>query len=491
MATIVDLGQKVKAKYPGQYDDLPDDQVGMKVKAKYPGQYDDFTDVPTSSPSPSPTPAAKTAPNWLQSIMSPFSKTVATGVQLAEGVGYGAKGLFDKLRGRSDLASQDVQKGLVATDPNRPVDLGYPGQVKPVTNTLDAIGTGAEIGSYLLPAGGAVSAVKAGAAIGGVGALGRSLQNASQSTGSFLQKAGQVAKDTAVGTLVGAATAGALDKVQKAIPKVQTWLEEQNLRLTPVQRQKLGTRLEDATKTIVDNQITGTPAQRFQKATNLVNNTEAKFQGFLEQHPTFVSKDALVQRLQGLKTVYSMSDEADIQEIGKQIDRAVSRLDQYGSEIPTARLNNLKRSIYENAYNRAGDKVLDWVEHDVAGVYKNAIEDAANSVGGKIEGLPLKQFNQKFGNLLQAQKLLKIAQTRADSGLMSRLIASFAGGTIGEAMGGPVGAAVGAEAGNFLTSKATTLARSTANRALSALPRANPVTAAKGISALFRPRPPQ
>lgn len=46
-STIIDLGQKVKAKYPGQYDDIPDAEVGRRVKAKYPGQYDDFKDVAT------------------------------------------------------------------------------------------------------------------------------------------------------------------------------------------------------------------------------------------------------------------------------------------------------------------------------------------------------------------------------------------------------------------------------------------------------------
>lgn len=45
MATIEDLGRKVKAKYAGHYDDLSDAEVGRKVKAKFPGQYDDFTEV--------------------------------------------------------------------------------------------------------------------------------------------------------------------------------------------------------------------------------------------------------------------------------------------------------------------------------------------------------------------------------------------------------------------------------------------------------------
>lgn len=51
--TIVDLGQKVKAKYPGKYDDMPDADVGRSVKVKFPGQYDDFADAaPAQSEQP-------------------------------------------------------------------------------------------------------------------------------------------------------------------------------------------------------------------------------------------------------------------------------------------------------------------------------------------------------------------------------------------------------------------------------------------------------
>lgn len=51
MATLAELGQRVKAKYPGKYDDLPDDELGRKVKVKYPGAYDDFADFAPSAPS--------------------------------------------------------------------------------------------------------------------------------------------------------------------------------------------------------------------------------------------------------------------------------------------------------------------------------------------------------------------------------------------------------------------------------------------------------
>lgn len=50
MPTIEDLGRRVKAKYPGSYDDLEDADLGRKVKAKYPGAYDDFTEAQPVSP---------------------------------------------------------------------------------------------------------------------------------------------------------------------------------------------------------------------------------------------------------------------------------------------------------------------------------------------------------------------------------------------------------------------------------------------------------
>ena len=42
------LAQKIKAKYPGQYDDLSDQELEAKVTAKYPGAYDDIPRTPAS-----------------------------------------------------------------------------------------------------------------------------------------------------------------------------------------------------------------------------------------------------------------------------------------------------------------------------------------------------------------------------------------------------------------------------------------------------------
>lgn len=42
--TVEDLGKKVKAKFPGVYDDIPEVELGQKVRAKHP-EYSDFVDL--------------------------------------------------------------------------------------------------------------------------------------------------------------------------------------------------------------------------------------------------------------------------------------------------------------------------------------------------------------------------------------------------------------------------------------------------------------
>jgi hypothetical protein len=48
------LAQTIKAKYPGQYDDISDTDLEAKVKAKYPGVYDDLPVTKAQTPPPMP-----------------------------------------------------------------------------------------------------------------------------------------------------------------------------------------------------------------------------------------------------------------------------------------------------------------------------------------------------------------------------------------------------------------------------------------------------
>lgn len=82
--TVVDLGRKVKAKYPGVYDSLPDDEVGRKVKEKYPGAYDGFSDVTPQQP---PAPAVPGKPQAPSAPMASPSTSVAGSSPVGSGAG--------------------------------------------------------------------------------------------------------------------------------------------------------------------------------------------------------------------------------------------------------------------------------------------------------------------------------------------------------------------------------------------------------------------
>jgi len=80
--TVADLGKKVKQKYPGQYDSLPDDEVGRRIKAKYPDAYGSFADI---TPAPAPVPGKPQAPP--AGMASPSTSVAGGGPVSSSGVG--------------------------------------------------------------------------------------------------------------------------------------------------------------------------------------------------------------------------------------------------------------------------------------------------------------------------------------------------------------------------------------------------------------------
>src|SRR5262245_59170987 len=111
MPDVVQLGRKVKAKYPGVYDDLPDGVVGQRVKAKYPGAYDDFTDIP-SQPFVQP-------PILQQSKQEAFTSGMAEkageyivepALSFANAVGHAAAGDFGPLGNMAEAAGRGLLK---------------------------------------------------------------------------------------------------------------------------------------------------------------------------------------------------------------------------------------------------------------------------------------------------------------------------------------------------------------------------------------------
>lgn len=86
------LAQRIRAKYPGAYDDLSDSQLESSVKAKYPGVYDDM-------------PATERKPASAEDFMTPeqIANRDMTGWDILKGAG---KGLARTASGIVGLAAQ-------------------------------------------------------------------------------------------------------------------------------------------------------------------------------------------------------------------------------------------------------------------------------------------------------------------------------------------------------------------------------------------------
>jgi hypothetical protein len=113
MPDVAELGRKVKAKYPGVYDDLDDGDLGRRVKAKYPGAYDDFTDAPAAQP-------AAEGPGFFQRLGGNISTGIAQAGQafrenenaLLDIVSSAARGDFRPLRETAETAGRGALSAL-------------------------------------------------------------------------------------------------------------------------------------------------------------------------------------------------------------------------------------------------------------------------------------------------------------------------------------------------------------------------------------------
>lgn len=134
MPTILELGQKTKAKYP-EYADMSDLEVGQKVKSKYPNDYSDFTDVPQrdqmkSQGLPVSVNPEKAEPTTVGNFIRGATKIIP---KFAETLSAAARGF-------SGDSQEEINKGT-----NYP----YWGNVKPISTPGQAIGVGLEASSYI------------------------------------------------------------------------------------------------------------------------------------------------------------------------------------------------------------------------------------------------------------------------------------------------------------------------------------------------------
>lgn len=229
-----------------------------------------------------------------------------------------------------------------------------------------------------------------------------------------------------------------LEKIKTSANNLANSLEQESMRLTPIQKAKLNTRLNEVSQFNIDNGIKGSPQTRLAKINDVVDKYDSTLDNYLktEVPNNVVDTQVLTDRLNNLKIKYSASDMADLEGAAKQIDSAINRLGSYGDSVPTARLNNLKSSYYDQAYgNQIGSGLTDEVQGDIARVLKDAIEE--NLQGKIINGQSIADFNHDFGNAITSQKILRAAIGKPQLGPIARLTSKGVGIAAGSIAGVP------------------------------------------------------
>ena len=108
-------------------------------------------------------------------------------------------------------------------------------------------------------------------------------------------------------------------------------------------------------------------------------------------------------------------------------------------------------------------------EHFLGDVYRKAIEKGTE--GMTIGGKSIAEFNKAYGTIINARRLLKIAQSRNQLSLSGRVLSYLLGGRTIEALGGGgIAETIGGGIAENIVKNISTPARSIGAKVLSAEP---------------------
>lgn len=394
-------------------------------------------------------------------IVRPGSELLKGFVKGTGKTSFGMLSLVDRAMGQSqeDIQAKKTKFEEAVTTP---------------TNNLQKVGMGVEqFAELLVPVGGAVgitgkAATMAPKATQYASALSKFGVSASvaEKAGRFLEGAAKVGgRAIGEGVDVGAKRLVQTQSPEQALDEAKTaallssafqiggkvlneagdstrkWLERQNLKLTVSQGSNLQKRIDDATTYLADNPIIGSGQSRLTKINQRVGGYEKVLAESLEGSAGKVNKQAFLDGLEKLKDGFK--GERDYLAATRQVDDIIENVKAaYGddvSELTLAQINKFKRSLWDNAYNEAGVKVIDEIEHEAGEVAKKLLDDAADQAGVLVDGKPMREFLKEYGRVLNARKFIKAASGRSEVGLAAKLML----GAAGFAAGGPAGLMAG------------------------------------------------
>lgn len=436
-------------------------------------------------------------PGFVQSVIQgaakPFLKlTSSVSNAAANAVGVGAKLLGNEDAANRIFSAADEQA-------RQGTDYGYLGKVVPFGQTgsagrdlLEAVGTGAEIGSYAIGGGGAGRTIATGlggkilrgAAQGvGTGAAGGATMSFGQALQDAEAKSSDVAMRTLFGGAVGGATGGALGAIAPVVVKgvnvakrfsnleqINTELQNLNTQVfkpTPKQLEKWSVQGKDPIKTYTeifgtdipmvgkDNHFTRESiSDAVQRVDDIYKPAAEAFNTILRNSPEVNSlSKAEADAIKNL-TPYNLTPEMEqkaIQKIQSNFvaikDKAIKDGVLLGEDsIPVAYTDNLKDRFWAATKNFGTEDatIANSVNSAIGHGFKDAIENS-------IQDVNVKAYNKHLGDLIVLRDFLetKAGALSGTGGKMTRLMARVVG-TVAGSNGGVIGSIMGNITGDKL-----------------------------------------
>ena len=407
MSTIIDLGQKVKAKYPGQYDDMSDFDVGQKVKAKYPTEYSDFQDV--SKP---------VLPQAKKSVLGKISSGIQKGMDTASNFAFGT---FGKTTG--GLITQGIASGAQllgqATGNEKATEFGQKLEKQLGSQGFQPTASDIAFQSLeLYPGGGKIS--EALSKLPG----GKQVIEHISSLPDTLKKSAieQYSK------VFNATSKEAKSLVKETVPK------------------------------LLEKKVTfSSPANLAEKAESMATEYGGKIGEYFKNLPTDAKEatQPILDKLNVFKNQYIVDGKVMRPEAVQATENVMSKISQFGKDISTENARKVRQILDEHFDVSKG---ID----DISTYTKKAERAGANAIRAEFAKTrpDLDKLNKEFNLWQNVKDLATYSAEKAKGRVVGSGLGSLIGGATGYNKGGIIGGIEGATIGGILGDKAIKLMRS-------------------------------
>ncbi len=456
---------------------------------------DELTKLGAQPVTAEPTQAPQEEVGGLQSFIQGVAKAPLKLASSVAAVGRGVSGLVEYGLGNKEKANQLFADQDKITSEG--VDYGYFGNVKPLSSMKEAVGTGAELGSYAIGGSGAASTVigglkgqvvksivfgaKTGATSGGLLSFGQSMQEAESSPMD-------VAYNTLFGTAVGGIAGGILGSVTPVVtkavketmkfakvPELQNKLSEGYQKIfNPTARQiKADTRFGNNSfdflaKEMPDLPITVNSSGRVEADTAIemakqkYSAEAAAYKPIIRNSGKFIDVDDIIANAK--KAAKQEFDGTDAIKAEQQIENEINA---YLANTPKdvnvmangKRFVTLSRADDIKSYSWARGKGWGTPEaevwNDTNNIIGHTIKDAIEK---ELPDAPVKAMNRRLGQWKNAIDMLerRNGQVSGSGGKLSKYFTKSVGTSVGAGLGGQdsVGGGITGAGAGFMSASA-------------------------------------